>query len=607
MKIRSGFGLGLKMTLFAAILVIVTTVIFASVVINRETNMINREILSKGMSIGSAFYGVAVNNIQNNQFYTIEEGFLAVTKQNKDISYLMLIDKNGKIYVHSNPNEKGKVLNDQVTQMVLPVNEPAYVAEKQPTGDKIYHIAIPVTSDLERWGLLRIGLSNTNAQVQIANSRNYAVGLSLILTFIGIGGALAFGKTVTGPIKSLVASMNQIAAGDFTGEIKVRSSDETGLLADSVNTMLQSVKRLISEVKNAGQQIIQASHQLSGHASQTAEFTENVAATIEQLAEKNSQQAEDVTETTRTIEQLNLAVSQIASGAQEQAGNINNTSSLVNDMAGAIQELATNTRNISETANKTADVANMGMKTVGETMDGMDRIKAKVFETAGKLRELAGNSEKIGEIIMVIDEIADQTNLLALNAAIEAARAGEYGKGFAVVADEVRKLAERSGKAAREIAELVKIIQDGTGRSVKAMEEGIREVENGTELGKNADLALKEIASHIDASNEFMQHISEAAEHIANNSEQVVASIENLAAIAQENSASAEEMAAGSDQALSVISNIASSVDMTAQLSEKVSASTREMVNTSTEIAGSSRNLERLAQALELSISKFKT
>ena len=606
MKTRRRWGLGLKMTIFAAILVIVTTVIFASFVINRETNMINREILSKGMSIGSAFYGVAVNNIQHNEFYTIEEGFLAVTKKNEDISYLMLIDKNGKIFVHSNPNDKGKVLDDKITKMVLPINEPAYVAENQPTGDKIYHIAIPVTSDLERWGLLRIGLSNTTAQVQIASSRNYAIGLSVVLTLCGIGGALAFGRTVTGPIKSLVDSMNQIAAGDFTGEIKVKSSDETGVLADSVNTMLQNVKILISEVKNAGKQIIMASSQLSGHASQTADFTENVASTIEQLAEKNSQQAEDVTETTRTIEQLNLAVSQIASGAQEQAGNINNTSSLVNDMAGAIQQLATNTKNITETANKTADVANRGMTTVGETMDGMDRIKAKVFETAGKLRELAGNSEKIGEIIMVIDEIADQTNLLALNAAIEAARAGEYGKGFAVVADEVRKLAERSGKAAREIAELVKGIQNGTGRSVKAMEEGIREVENGTELSKNADLALKEIAEHIHAANEFMLHISQAAEHIAVNSEQVVSSIESLAAIAEENSASAEEMAAGSDQALSVVSNIAASVDTTAHLSEKVSTSTREMVNTSTEIAGASGNLEKLAQALELSISKFK-
>ncbi len=599
-------GLQLKISIFVTALVILTSVVFALFAIYRETEMINKEIINKGMSLGSALYGVAVNNINNEKYYTLEEGFQAVTNSNKDVRYLMLVRKNGEVVVHSDSGKKGQVMNDPTTRDMTNSTEPVYRVSRQSSGEEIYDLAIPVNSDLEQWGIIRIGLSNAQAQAEIDRSRNSVIIMAAILAVLGIIGALFLGRSVTGSIKTLVKKTNEIAAGDFTGEIQVRTSDETGVLSDSVNIMLKNVRSLISQVKTAGQQVLTASRQLSSHSSQTVALTSNVAEAISQVAVKNSEQAGDLADTSRTIEQLNLAISQIASGAHEQAQYINQTSTLINEMAVSIKELASNSENIEMAAAKTSEVAQAGVRTVAETMQGMDRIKTKVFNTAAKLKELSGNSEKIGEIIMVIDEIADQTNLLALNAAIEAARAGEYGKGFAVVADEVRKLAERSGKAAREIADLVKVIRKGTVESVTAMEEGIKEVENGTGLSENAHLALKEIIGQVNSTNEFMQNVSAAVERINKNSEQVVAAIENLAAIAEENSASTQEMAAGSDEANQVIARITAGIETTAELSEKVSASTQEMVNTSTEIANASKGLEELARALELTISKFK-
>ncbi|REE92740.1 methyl-accepting chemotaxis protein [Paenibacillus taihuensis] len=86
---------------------------------------------------------------------------------------------------------------------------------------------------------------------------------------------------------------------------------------------------------------------------------------------------------------------------------------------------------------------------------------------------LESDSQRIGEIIDVIEGLSEQTNLLALNAAIEAARAGEQGRGFAVVAEEVRKLAERSSQASKEISQIVRIMQTNTDKSIRLVSDGV--------------------------------------------------------------------------------------------------------------------------------------
>jgi methyl-accepting chemotaxis protein len=152
---------------------------------------------------------------------------------------------------------------------------------------------------------------------------------------------------------------------------------------------------------------------------------------------------------------------------------------------------------------------------------------------------LALDSNKIGEIIEVIDDIAEQTNLLALNAAIEAARAGDQGRGFAVVADEVRKLAERSGDATKQITLIIKGMQLNTKACVDSVAEG---VEKSVQSGK----AFEKIVDMVNESTIKVTEIAAASEEQSSQAGEVMRSVQSIASASEEAAAAAEETAATS-------------------------------------------------------------
>ena len=442
---------------------------------------------------------------------------------------------------------------------------------------------------------------------EAAKTQMISVIFSVLAALLSIGTGLFLSRSISRPVMALSAALARVADGDLGVEkIKATTRDEVGQMATAFNTMLDSLRNIINQISSSSQSVAATSEELSSNGEEATRATQQVAKAIEQIAAGAGEQSKSVTETVKVVEQVSQAIEQIASGAQEQSKNVISSTELVNGMVKKIDTMAEGMETVRKVAEQSKTVAESGGESVEKTVEGMHKVKDASSDTALKIRELGEQSQKIGEIIEVIDDIAEQTNLLALNAAIEAARAGEHGKGFAVVADEVRKLAERSGKATKEIAELITGIQRGTTAAVESMEIGAREVEEGVILAQEAGKALEEIMAGVKTSSEHVNQIMGIIDDILNGSQEVAKTVNNVAAITEENTAATEEMAASAQQVNSSIQNIASVSEESAAAAEEVSASTEELNASVEEISASSEQLAKMAQELQQVVAQFR-
>lgn len=324
--------------------------------------------------------------------------------------------------------------------------------------------------------------------------------------------SLSLSNIITRPMQRLAKLADDMTEGHVGKKVETKNAkDEIGRLSTAFNLMSQSMKDLIERITTASDHIASASEQIS-------------AASVE-----------------------------MANGAEDQTMQAMQVATAVEEMSATVLEVARNSNDASAAANKAVSVAEEGGNVVMETINGMNRIASSFQESAKTVETLGKNSDEIGEIVSVIDDIADQTNLLALNAAIEAARAGEQGRGFAVVADEVRKLAERTTKATKEIALMIKAIQSDTSGAVESITAGTEEVQRGVEYANEAGNALSQIAEVIYSVNGMIQQIATAAEEQSSATEEISLNVETVATISKKTASGARE----SSEATSSLSELA--------------------------------------------------
>ncbi|GIF23378.1 methyl-accepting chemotaxis protein [Actinoplanes tereljensis] len=229
-------------------------------------------------------------------------------------------------------------------------------------------------------------------------------------------------RRITRPLGEVNATLARVADGDLTGTVAVRSRDEVGNMAGSLNRATSGMRGTIQALGTASHSLAAAAEEMSASSTQIA----------------------------GTAEEASAQAATVASAAEEIRRNVDTVSAGSEQMGASIREIA-------ENANQAAEVAGQAVSMAESTN-----------QTVSKLGD---SSAEIGNVIKLITAIAEQTNLLALNATIEAARAGELGKGFAVVASEVKDLAQETARATEDISTRVSAIQADTGTAITAIGE----------------------------------------------------------------------------------------------------------------------------------------
>jgi len=322
---------------------------------------------------------------------------------------------------------------------------------------------------------------------------------------------------VEGEIDSMV---NAIAAGDFTRRIALE--DKSGFmrqLSQSMNNINDKVREVLEDIGAALSALAKGDL--------THRITKDYQGTFETIKDDANQTVERlggvVGDITRAANDISNAAAEIAAGSQDLSNRTEQQASSLEETAGSMEEIATTVRQNAENAQQANELADSA-RNVAENGAG---VVNGAVASMGKIEEA---SEKVSDIIGVIDEIAFQTNLLALNAAVEAARAGEAGKGFAVVAKEVRTLAQRSSEAARDIKALIKDSND-------QIKDGVNHVNQaGTTFNEITD-SVKKVASYV-------ADIAAASKQQATGIDEIKTSVSQMDEMTQKNSALVEESSA---------------------------------------------------------------
>lgn len=353
-----------------------------------------------------------------------------------------------------------------------------------------------------------------------------------LILFISIGTGvvillLIFGWRISSSIKKPIAclsnSMSRISAeSDLRIRADVTGKDEIALLSKSFNGMMNHFQNLIEN-------LVRATHQLAASA-----------------------------------EEMSAISQQVSGTAQEQEQQTTMIATAINQMTAAISEVASNAQSASYSAEQANELAKKGQDRSRRTVAAIESLAQSIEQSAVQISALDEQTQRITEVLDVIEGIAEQTNLLALNAAIEAARAGDAGRGFSVVADEVRSLAANTQQSTERIQKTINTLQ-------KVAREAVEDMRKSTQQAQAGVLDARE-------NGESFEHVGAAIGTIADMNVQISSATEEQTAVANE---------------------INENVTMVAR-------SVSEVVSGAEQSAMASQQLAELAQQLQSEAEKFK-
>lgn len=332
-----------------------------------------------------------------------------------------------------------------------------------------------------------------------------AVQLAVILAVM-IAIAVMITRSITEPLNKVSDVMHKVADGDLTVRVNLQGKDELSHMSRAVDETLKVFQDLVFMLTSSA-------HQLQGSA-------EELAATAEQTSQGIHRQTEET-------ELLSAAM---------------------NQMSATVQEVARNAVASAEATHAADAEADEGNQEVAGTVHKITQLSNEVEEAARVIKALEKDTEEIGAVLNVIQEISEQTNLLALNAAIEAARAGEQGRGFAVVADEVRNLAQRTQDSTKEIYSMNDRLRSGSRNAVEVMERSRQWAEESVQAAQHAGGELSKIVAQMQNIRDMTDQVAAATEEQSAVAEEMNRNLTNIVSVSGETEAGSNQVAVSSEE-----------------------------------------------------------
>lgn len=352
-----------------------------------------------------------------------------------------------------------------------------------------------------------VGMMETKANADASLQLHIALAATLIILLLVTMGRMFGMSVLMYQIDKLRLRLEAVGRGDFTQTLTVMDAEnEVGQMFVAYNKMVEQTSALLASVAQSSTQVGSSIDTIGHHLQATAQ------------------------------------------GVQQQHNELDQIATAMNEMAATVREVASNTELTASSAHQAQDEVMQGQSIIRQSVTSITELSKQIGDAAAVMLLLQEDSEKVGQIMAVIGQIAEQTNLLALNAAIEAARAGEQGRGFAVVADEVRNLAKRTQTATVEIHALVEHLLTQSQHAAQMMSSSQQRVQTTAQDTSSADQSLLRIVNAIATITDMSTHIATAVEEQSQVATEMDKSINRISGIAKETAQVADETVAASDE-----------------------------------------------------------
>ena len=376
---------------------------------------------------------------------------------------------------------------------------------------------------------------------------NNMVGFVLVLAVSIFLVILITGK-ITNPIKKVVNSLGEVSKGNLTiDKLEVKVDDETRLLADSVNRLIDSLSNVVGMVIGASNDLHTYDQELSSSSEIVSDATIEVANAISQVAYQSDEQHKD------TVDSVNK----------------------LNHLGDNIRETAEASEKIGLMLQKNIELKDEGLSSVNDLKSANEENNKNTAIIEDLIHKIDEHSNDIGAIITIITNVAKQTNLLALNASIEASRAGEEGRGFAVVAEEIRKLANETAGATDEISDKISQMKAQSEEAVEFVSKNRAGVDRINKTVEGTERVIYNISDGLQALIDDIKIIINHNQEINKKKDEVLVMLGNVTDATQDNSAAIEEISATAQEQSSTVIEITNNI---AKLNE-MAASLNSLVN----------------------------